>query len=170
MFGVCVAHDEPAVVELLHDVCKLARALDSGGAQAVEHAGAVGVADAPASRYTFPAAGTVYDTRTRLTWQRATDTTARAWPDAKTYCGGLAVAGGGWRLPTISELRCLVDPTVVLWPIDPTAFPDTVASPTWSATPAAFSGAAGFAWTVDFGSGATARLPQTCQFMVRCVR
>ena len=36
-------------------------------------------ANAPAGRYTTPASGTVYDTKTKLTWQQAVPTTTYTW-------------------------------------------------------------------------------------------
>jgi hypothetical protein len=60
-------------------------------------------ANAPAGRYTI-AEGTVYDTKTMLTWQQTIPTRQYYWADAKTYCGSATVSsalgGSGWRLPT----------------------------------------------------------------------
>lgn len=46
------------------------------------------------------------DSSSGLTWQVTPPTDYMVWADAKTYCQNLA--GGGWRLPTISELRTLI--------------------------------------------------------------
>ena len=64
-----------------------------------------GKTEAPAGRYTIPGDGTVYDTATTLTWQRAANMTGMTWASAGPYCAGLtSPAGGGWRLPTVKEL------------------------------------------------------------------
>ncbi len=55
------------------------------------------------------AGGTVKDPRTGLTWQRQVPGPSYGWEDAKAYCAGLSLAGGGWRLPTIDELKGLAD-------------------------------------------------------------
>lgn len=43
-----------------------------------------------------------------LTWEVAGSTEGLRWQDAVAYCDGLALAGGGWHLPTIGELRTLI--------------------------------------------------------------
>ena len=43
-----------------------------------------------------------------LTWEVAGSTGGLRWQDALAYCDGLALAGGGWHLPTIGELRTLI--------------------------------------------------------------
>lgn len=48
------------------------------------------------------------DPDTGLTWAIARSTDRVAFDNAGTYCVGLEVEGGGWRLPTISELRSLI--------------------------------------------------------------
>ena len=58
--------------------------------------------NAPDNRYTV-ASGTVYDTKTKLTWQQVVPWTTYSWADAKTYCAGLSLAGTGWRLPTVKD-------------------------------------------------------------------
>ena len=59
-------------------------------------------------RYTV-ADGTVFDTRTQLTWQRTFPSERYTWDDATSYCASLALPGAGWRLPSINELLTLVD-------------------------------------------------------------
>jgi hypothetical protein len=84
-------------------------------------------ASAPAGRYTI-GGGTVYDTKTKLTWQQASPSTKYGWTDAKSYCAGLGatLGGTGWRLPTIKELLTIVDYSSQVDPlIDATAFPAT---------------------------------------------
>jgi hypothetical protein len=108
---------------------------------------------APPARYTWPANGTVYDTRTGLTWQQSyagsaelTDVPVSYWPawpyafdnpklcafadkgmgtwaHANKYCADLWLLGPGWRLPTRAELRTLVDITKFDPAIDAEAFP-----------------------------------------------
>jgi len=52
------------------------------------------------------------DPATGLTWQVELwsdySTWYMTWERAITYCEELSLAGGGWRLPTISELRTLI--------------------------------------------------------------
>lgn len=48
------------------------------------------------------------DSFSGLTWQNDGDYKFLKWEDAKSYCDNLILAGGGWHLPTISELRSLI--------------------------------------------------------------
>jgi hypothetical protein len=52
--------------------------------------------------------GTATDPSSGLTWQVTPATIVLNWTDAMTYCQNLTLAGGGWHLPTISELRSLI--------------------------------------------------------------
>jgi hypothetical protein len=128
-----------------------------------------GRADAPPDRYTYPAAGTVYDTRTKLTWQQIVDSNTYAWVDAKTYCATLTLAGSGWRLPAVSELLTIVDPTRVNPSVDPTAFPGTPMRYFWSSSPSSRS--SGSVWAVEFWQGSSNHVdPASTYLLVRCVR
>lgn len=54
----------------------------------------------------------VLDKETGLVWEKAPGTTRRTWSDAIKFAYNSDVGGrGGWRLPTIEELRSLIDPT-----------------------------------------------------------
>jgi len=63
--------------------------------------------------WTDPASG--------LTWQVTPPSKKMNWGASKSYCENLALEGGGWHLPTISELRTLIrgcDGTVTGGPCD----------------------------------------------------
>ena len=92
----------------------------------------------PDSAYIDNGNGTVTDIETKLMWQQATaDENYMTWYVARTsYCPDLSLAGyTGWRLPTLDELRALVDRS---WGYNPTInhmyFPNTVSSFYWSST------------------------------------
>ncbi|MDD5393315.1 MAG: DUF1566 domain-containing protein [Thiothrix sp.] len=111
-------------------------------------------------RYIIHNNGTVTDTQTKLMWKRCSEGQSGAdcsgepasftWDDAMSMFGkgGSFASYNDWRMPTIEELKTLVDnsqtPT-----IDQTAFPDTLASWYWSST----ENGASFAWYVDFYDG-----------------
>ena len=139
--------------------------------------GAASPANAPAGRYEIVTSGTVYDRKTKLTWQQAVPQTgAYTWGSASTpgtaqsYCATLSVGGGGWRLPTVGELLTLVDYTQPGGSamIDPTFFADTPPSAFWSSTPVA--GAASDAWYVYFLYGYSYVVSVSGTGYVRCVR
>lgn len=70
--------------------------------------------DQPRSRFTLPTPHTVFDSTTRLTWQREVDEGTCApdtctWERALAYCDALSLDGGGFRLPTRQELAGLAD-------------------------------------------------------------
>ena len=48
------------------------------------------------------------DPSSGLTWQVEPTGGTMNWSDAKAHCAGLSLGGGGWHLPTISELRTLI--------------------------------------------------------------
>jgi hypothetical protein len=126
------------------------------------------VADAPPNRYTYPAAGTVYDTRTKLTWQQAAPDASYTQSAADSYCRSLMLAGGGWRLPTRAELLTIVDPTKA-WPaLDGTAFPATPPE-LWTSSPA-LSAPPDYVWYVEFSAGTTSVSFTNVSKGVRCVR
>ena len=129
-----------------------------------------------AKRYEINAqAGTVLDNATKLTWQRALDTSGGDdgkggynWLHAQPYCASLSLAGGGWRLPTIRELRSLIDTSLEQPAIDHTAFPNTADKDLWSITanakvPTEF-------WYVDFLDGFSDVEDVATVYAVRCVR
>ncbi|HXJ21234.1 MAG TPA: DUF1566 domain-containing protein [Polyangia bacterium] len=128
-------------------------------------------ASAPPTRYTYPASGTVFDTATRLTWQRAMSDTIVSQADAIAYCSSLDLAGGGWRLPTAKEMLTLVDYSVPtgLPMIDGTAFPMTPAKVFWSATALGGGGAVNV-WFQSGGLGADYAGFSPDASLARCVR
>jgi hypothetical protein len=127
---------------------------------------------APPGRYDV-SSDSVYDTKTKLTWQRSAPSAEFAWSDAKTYCdsaGGATLSGTGWRLPTEKELLTLVDYDVA--PPGPTidvqTFPGTVGDFYCSGSPIA-DGVAGF-WYLDFSTGNATNYAEGPASYVRCVR
>jgi formylglycine-generating enzyme required for sulfatase activity len=127
-------------------------------------------ANAPAGRYTITG-GTVFDAKTKLTWQQTAPAESYTWADAKTYCQtvGASLGGTGWRLPTIKELVTIVDYSQTGSPrIDPTAFPGTPAGGFWSSSPVAGSPSA--AWYVSFIIGNVDNFGVGDMANVRCVR
>jgi formylglycine-generating enzyme required for sulfatase activity len=124
-------------------------------------------ATAPAGRYTTTG-GTVFDTKTKLTWQQTAPAATYTWAAATTYCQSLSLAGTGWRLPTSKELQTIVDYSQSNPSIDPTAFPATPATYFWSSSPLA--GSPSSAWFVYFSSGITGFFDVTSSTDVRCVR
>jgi hypothetical protein len=131
-------------------------------------------ASAPAGRYVVTSGGTgngtVYDTKTKLTWQQTVPSTAYTWANAKTYCAGVgaSLGGTGWRLPTCKELQTIVDDSQTNPSIDTTAFPSTPAAWFWSSSPVA--GSSSYAWGVYFDFGDTYGYDITNTNYVRCVR
>jgi hypothetical protein len=53
--------------------------------------------------------GVVYDTTTGLDWEQAPHSQQLNYPDANAYIAGLALAGGGWRMPSAQDLFDLYD-------------------------------------------------------------
>jgi hypothetical protein len=136
------------------------------------------LAKAPPGRYTFDTAGVVYDTLTKLSWQRelpssyspscaaGTDCTAE---EAKTYCSKLSLGGmTGWRLPTRAELLTIADRTETDPAIDREAFPGTPSDWFWTSSPRA--GSSGNVWHVYFDSGSSYYNGTSYANRVRCVR
>lgn len=112
--------------------------------------------------------GTVTDLATGLTWQRQDDNDTKTWSQAVSYCQVLPLAGGGWRLPTIKELRSIVDDRLYNPAIDSDAFPNTNLDLYWSALTAAHN--IDRAWDVDFDDGTVGHIGKSNTYYVRCVR
>jgi len=110
---------------------------------------------------------TVTDIATRLIWQKSD--AKRDWEAANTYCEELDYANSqDWRLPSIEELRTIVDLTKSDLTIDPIAFPETKPSLYWSAT--TFDANYHNAMVVDFSNGDFYSDEKTFSNYVRCVR
>ena len=96
--------------------------------------------------------GTVTDTSTGLTWQQDTPEDVVNWKQALAYCESLSLGGDSdWRLPTIKELRSLVDYSRNNPSIDITNFPNTLPSFYWSST--TYASNISSAWGVFFLNG-----------------
>ena len=122
-------------------------------------------------RYSYPATGTVYDTKTKLTWQQTVDSPGQyLWADTKAYCAalGATLGGTGWRAPTLTELQTLVDESRSDPSIDPTAFPADPAFIMWCSSPV--TGDPSLGWTVNFDYGNTSYYHVKYPTYVRCVR
>jgi hypothetical protein len=140
-----------------------------------------GAAEAPPGRYTINDMGTapvqddtVRDNRTGLTWQRETPAAVPlcgnsphcALAQANSYCAALTLAGGGFRVPTISELLTLLDPTRFGPGVDTAAFPGASSDVYWTTT--VFL--ATTVHVVSFHKGETNLSAPTQALRVRCVR
>jgi Protein of unknown function (DUF1566) len=92
----------------------------------------------------------VLDNNTGLVWEQAPDGTPRTWLQAIEHCVNLNVGGtGGWRLPSVVELKSVQDGTTgavapfvpngpfTLSPSDST--PGVQSANYWSATTSAVS-------------------------------
>jgi hypothetical protein len=124
----------------------------------------------PPGRYTT-SSDTVYDNRTKLTWQRTVYANSITQAQAITYCtSGSMLAGSGWRLPKVSELLTIADRTKPAQPaIDTEAFPNTAISNFWTSSPHV-STSVGDVWAVDFSVGASINISASFTNRIRCVR
>jgi Protein of unknown function (DUF1566) len=115
-----------------------------------------------------PKKGTVYDARTKLTWQQAVDASSRTWDDAKAYCNTLSLEGTGWRVPSLTELHTIVDYSRSNPAIDPILFPDTAPTSFWTSSrlPANLNQA----YVVIFNNGYSDAHDLPTKDLVRCVR
>ncbi len=91
--------------------------------------------------------GIVYDKNTGLEWYACPDTNT-SWYAAMDWAKGLAVAGDGWRMPTIEEYKALY-PKVVEAPSIKPVLMATDRFDAWSS----ISDGSGHADAFNFGSG-----------------
>ncbi len=123
--------------------------------------------------------GTITDTKTSLIWVKNPHTDLpekfknfMVWEDALQACKALDFAKyKDWRLPSIEELRELVDYTKGAGndpAIDTKFFPDTKTSWYWSSTPCAWYSSS--AWFVYFRSGSVHGGGKDGSYYVRPVR
>jgi hypothetical protein len=129
----------------------------------------------PSGRYVVTsggtAKGTVYDTKTKLTWQQAIQSNYM-WAAAKTYCAGVGstLGGSGWRLPTIKELYTIVDFGMTDAPrADPSAFPGMPPGTEYFWSASVVAGATDAAWGMQT-SGLIGNFWVENTAYVRCVR
>ena len=112
----------------------------------------------------------VLDKETGLVWEKSPDTTLRIWSDAVYYAYNKNVGGrGGWRLPTVEELRSLVDPTQSN-PALPSGHPfiNVQSDYYWSSTTSVSTTSS--AWDVSFGNGGVDFGVKSNDYYVWCVR
>lgn len=109
---------------------------------------------------------TITDTETKLMWKKDCEMGRYKWDEAMVAFGSNIrfVGHDDWRMPTIEELKTLVNqkhsPA-----IDPVAFPNTPSAAFWSASPHG-----GSAWVVYFYDSSTHWTIKEKAFRVRLVR
>lgn len=113
---------------------------------------------------------TVTDTQTGLVWQQRVLYQPISYAKATSYVKSLDVGGHtDWRLPTLTELRTLVDTTHGNPSIDLYAFPDTPADEWyWTSTITEYDAEA--AYVIDFYNGDTYSSDLEYGVLVRAVR
>jgi hypothetical protein len=121
------------------------------------------VKEFPKERFIDNGNGTIIDTHFGLTWVKSPHTdlpekfkSSMVWKEAIQACKELSFSGHkDWRLPTVEELRSIVDYTRGAKDnepaIDTKYFLDTKCSWYWTVTPCAWS--RGNAWVVAFHDG-----------------
>lgn len=121
-------------------------------------------------RYQLSADGqTARDLGTNLVWQRQASADSVAFQAAIERCAALdAGAGGGWRVPTLTELSTIVSDDRRDPAIDVAIFPGATSDPFW--TSSVFSDSPSRAWYVWFDRGSGLYDRQSTTRRVRCVR
>jgi len=113
----------------------------------------------------------VLDRETGLVWEQALELTTRAWGNATWYCANKIVGeSGGWRLPSVVELKSVEDRTL------PSPYINSVfnsngilsANNWWSATTGAVTPTD--AWIVDIGGRVNGNSKTNGQGLAWCVR
>jgi hypothetical protein len=114
----------------------------------------------------------VTDRGTGLSWQRRPSSATYTFAEASDYCAGLALVGGGFRVPSMKELQTVLDEQAPSY-VDPDVFPDYPATqnPTfWTSTLSArgpenaWFVRGGWTLNVAIDAGVDAK------FYVRCVK
>jgi hypothetical protein len=106
-------------------------------------------------RFEKLASGVVRDTKSGLEWYAGPDKNT-GWDDAKGWAAGLRVDGGGWRMPTITELKGLYKKGA--GSRNMTSLLETTGWWVWSGETAHPPGGSGFtggggSWALDFDNG-----------------
>lgn len=110
---------------------------------------------------------TVIDQRAGLEWQKSNDATTRTWQNGLAYCEDLSLdAKTDWRLPSIRELKSLVNDSRYYPAIDPAFTCQSFSY--WSST--SVTDQPKSAWVVHFGNGDDNWYVKTDNYRVRCVR
>ncbi|HEU4684332.1 MAG TPA: DUF1566 domain-containing protein [Nitrospira sp.] len=112
----------------------------------------------------------VRDTATGLIWELTPQSGVYDWETAHQRCSASSVGGHtGWRIPTLDELRTLIDPTMIDVKL-PAGHPFSRVESAlyWSATKSRPD--APYAWTVNFSSGSAMALERYMAGFVWCVR
>jgi len=113
--------------------------------------------------------GTITDTSTGLMWQQNSADHTMSWEQALSYCENLTLADHtDWRLPTIKELRKLVDYSRIRPSINISYFPNTFPDVYWTSTPHSYEFLN--AWCVGFYFGEEHYLYKPSSLYVRAVR
>ncbi len=128
--------------------------------------------------------GTISDNGTGLVWQKCNvgssgnncttgTATKMYWATALTTCNSLTLANKTWRLPSINELRSIIDRTKKPYTIDTTFFPVTTETNSlwWSST-TVMSSTKDYVWHVSFHFGFVGSSNSSKSFdqlYVRCV-
>jgi hypothetical protein len=130
--------------------------------------GSLDDASVAAGSYTVNGDGTVTDAFTGLMWQQAGSSNTMSWENALAYSESLATGDfTDWRLPTIKELRSLVDYTHDNPSINTKYFPNT--SPFyWSST--TYEIDPGLSRGVDFLYGSSSISHKAYIYYARAVR
>ena len=114
----------------------------------------------------------VLDKETGLVWEKSPQTTAVSSANVRLTCANKAVGGRkGWRLPSLTELASLVDPSVASpGPTLPPGHPFMAVQSAnyWSGSAHAENPA--LMWGVGFGNGAVLGLSKAFDQRAWCVR
>ncbi|NMC68838.1 MAG: DUF1566 domain-containing protein [Myxococcales bacterium] len=140
--------------------------------------------DVPVPRFTRTVTAgypVVVDAATGLVWQGCPagmtgdaascsgTASTMSWQAALDYCQDSTLAGfSDWYLPSINELRSIVDNHQASPSIDRTFFPGTPSGMFWSSSSSA--GSASNGWCVGFNLGNVSINDKTSTNYVRCVR
>ena len=112
----------------------------------------------------------VLDKETGLVWEKTPSITGKSWVDARHHCTNDTATGTrkGWRLPSISELASVIDPSLPAPFVPASVFTGVQSFNYWSATTSADNPTLG--WNMYFLSGYVFHAVKTDAYHVWCVR